>query len=488
MKKKKMSRRDFIRAAGSAAAGGLLAACVAQTPETVVETVEVEKVVEVEKTVEVEVEKTVQVEVEKEVEKIVTATPPVQEPVTISFVALAPEQYYNVDAFSEQHPLINVEFEDIGDQAFEAAILTRVAGGDPPELAWVTAGGSGRLWRFAQAGAVETIDDVVAAAPHAELDLIVPETIDLYSSPEFFPEGQVMMRPGLYGWPVYLTTFQMIYNKRILEEAGVEAPVKGWTWDDFRASLQATSNPPDNWGFVMPGSSTGSTHPFVHNMLWSNGATLYDANGKSALASPAAVETLKYLQDLVLEDGTVKLGEAAEGADMVGGNLTYQYWGNWIIGWYDGAMEDPYSIVPLPKNTNDAVLGGVDGFVFLTGAENPWAGWELAKWMTSYEYEGGPGGQVVINDEDQVEVISVNTKAAAESYVNPNFGIPEEAKDWFPVWALENAQYEPWIPTAPGFNYLTAYDGIWEGDDVEETLAQIASQIDSINESALKYG
>jgi hypothetical protein len=101
---------------------------------------------------------------------------------------------------------------------------------------------------------------------------------------------------------------------------------------------------------------------------------------------------------------------------------------------------------------------------------------------------GGPGGQKVLNDEDQVEVISVNKLAAAEAYVNPGFSIPEEAVDWFPVWALENARYEPWIPTAPGFNYVTAYDGLWEGDSVEDTLAQIAAQIDALNDAALKYG
>jgi ABC-type glycerol-3-phosphate transport system substrate-binding protein len=482
MRKPRLSRRDFLKAAGGAAAGSaILAACgPAPTPE-VVEKVVKETVV---------VEKEVEVEVTKEVEKVVevTAAPPPQEPVTMRFIAQAPEEYYNVDAFSDQHPLITVDFADIGDQAFEAAVLTSVAGGDPPEVAWAGGGGAGRLWRFAQAGAVTTIDDLAAASPHAELDQIEPSAIVQYTSPDFFPSGQVMTRPGLYGWPVYLTTFQMIYNKRILGEFGVDPPRKGWTWDDFRASLQAASNPPSIWGFVMPGSAAGSTHPFVHNMLWSNGVDVYDANGKCALTSPEAVETLQFLQDLVIEDGTVKLGEAAEGADFLGGNLAYQYWGNWIIGWYDGSMDDPYGIVPVPRKTSDAVLGGVDGFVFLAGAANPWAGWELAKWMSSYEYEGGPGGQKVLNDEDQVEVISVNKLAAAESYVNPNFGVPEEAVDWFPEWALENARYEPWIPIGPGFNYLTAYDGLWEGDSVEDTLAQIAAQIDALNEAALKYG
>ncbi len=60
---RKLSRREFLMATGVSALGGLLAAC---APETVIQTVEVEK--EVEKIVETTVE------VEKEVEKIVEVT------------------------------------------------------------------------------------------------------------------------------------------------------------------------------------------------------------------------------------------------------------------------------------------------------------------------------------------------------------------------------------------------------------------------------
>ena len=94
----------------------------------------------------------------------------------------------------------------------------------------------------------------------------------------------------------------------------------------------------------------------------------------------------------------------------------------------------------------------------------------------------------MLNDEDQVEVISVNAKARAEAYVNASFSVPEEAADWFPGWLFDNVRYDPWIPMGPGFDYWTAYDGIWAGDSVEDTLAQIAQGIDSLNETALKYG
>ena len=152
-------------------------------------------------------------------------------------------------------------------------------------------------------------------------------------------------------------------------------------------------------------------------------------------------------------------------------------------------LADRYGIAPLPMKKQEAVWGAIDGFTFLKGSANPWAAWELAKWMTSFDWpDGGPGGMRVINDEDQVEVMSVNSKALAGAYVNPNFGIPEGSEDWFPGWLFKTARYNPWIPEGPGFVYDTAFDGIWEGDSVEDTLAQIAQSIDSLNAGMLKYG
>lgn len=465
MEDRKLSRRDFLHLSAGAAAGSLLAACVPSEPQVV------EKVV----TKEVEVVK----EVEKEVEKVVTATPPPPEAVTVRFIATAPEQYYNMDAFSEADPLIDVEFEDIGDQAFEEVLLTSVAGGDPSEVAW--AGGGNRIWRWAQMGALMDITPLMEEAPHPELNEIDPGAIAQYKSPDFFPAGRVFMAPGQYGWPVYSTIWHMIYNKRIFDDAGADYPERGWSWDDFRAALQGVSDPDKQiWGFVMPAGVDSSN--FVHNMLWTNGGSMYDAEGKCALASPEAVETLQFLQDLVVEDKTVILSGTTEGVAFLSGNVAFQFWGNWVIGWYDFAMEDPYGVVPVPMKTEEVLYGGIDGFVFLRGSAHPEAGWQVATWLSSYE------GQKVLNDEDQVEVISVNELAAAEAYVNPNFSVPEEAADWIPSAAFTSLRFNPWTPVGPGFNYLTAYDGLWLGDPVEDTLAQIASDVDALNESMPTFG
>lgn len=130
MQKKKLSRRDFLNISAGAAAGSVLAACGAQpTPETIVETVIVEK--EGETIVEtVVVEKEVVKEVEKEV--VVTATPPPVEEVTMEVVHGLPE-YDNAyrqlfDVYEAENPGIKLNVTVINEDT-TAAYLAKVAGG-----------------------------------------------------------------------------------------------------------------------------------------------------------------------------------------------------------------------------------------------------------------------------------------------------------------------------------------------------------------------
>lgn len=457
MDKNSISRRRFLRISATTAAGGLLVAC-APEPERIVETVEV------------------QIEGET---VVVTATPLPPEAVSIRFIATAPPEYYRIDAFSQENPLVDVAFEDIGDEAFDEVVLTSVASGNPPELAWASAQG---LWRFAQVGAILEISNIMKNSPHPELDMIDPKAIAQYNSPGFFQRGLVMMAPGQYGWPVYNTFYVMIYNKQLLEAAGVDFPQRGWTWEQWREMLLKVNNTDTGVrGLVFPTDVDGPN--FVHSMIWANGGRIYDDNGKSLLASPEAVEAVRFLQDLFVTDKTAIPASGAEGVDFLSGNVAFQYWGNFIVGWYDFSIEAPYGVAPLPLKKTEIMFDNVDGFMFLAGAAHPEAGWEYAKWLTSVS------GQTVLNDADQVEVLSVNQQAAQGAYINPGFGIPEGASDWFlSLPFTDAARYRPWIPVGPGFNYDTAFDGIWLGDDVEETLAQIAASVDAMNESMPSFG
>ncbi len=126
----------------------------------------------------------------------------------------------------------------------------------------------------------------------------------------------------------------------------------------------------------------------------------------------------------------------------------------------------------------------MDAFGFLTGSANPEAAWEYAKWFTSYD------AQHHINELDEVEVISVNQKAAEEAYINEGYEVSDEVREIVLSMPFDPtfARKQPFTPTGPGFDYQDAYEGIWLGDPVEEVMADIAANIDRLNEQATTYG
>ena len=211
-KKQRLSRRHFLRLAGAAAAGGVLAAC---QPETVIveKTVEVEKIVE--KTVEVEVERTVEVEVEKLVEVTPTAAaPPIRtEPIEIlvgthwggataeAFQAMMDE--YNANQGAED--LIKAVFVS-GGNGSQQITGNRLAGTpiDTYNIPTTTA------YNYFAAGTILPLPDDDAA-------WIKDNFVDAWQDAAWF-EGKCL------GYPSEMSCCALMYRKSWFEAEGLELP------------------------------------------------------------------------------------------------------------------------------------------------------------------------------------------------------------------------------------------------------------------------
>lgn len=96
------------------------------------------------------------------------------------------------------------------------------------------------------------------------------------------------------------------YNRNLIEKMGAKVPKEGWTLQDWLEIAQKTTRdgsgrPPTQSGFD-PGSATfGTGRPGLWwPFLWVNGGELIDLDKNvCTLDSPAAIESLQFLQDLV---------------------------------------------------------------------------------------------------------------------------------------------------------------------------------------------
>lgn len=229
MTKRRLTRRDFLNLTAGAAAGSLLAACGAQpTPETIVETVIVEK----------EVEK--EVVVTKEVEVMVEA--PAPEPTTLSFLALHEQWPEVLPMFYEDNPDIVVEPDILPWDAFFEQIQVRLAAGSgEPDVLSV---------------------DVPMTAPYGFRGWLLPLE-EAFTQSEKDDWLDAALKAGSYegeliAAPVSTSTQLLFYNKELFDKGGVEPPGEDerWTWEQVaEAAKQVTfdddgDGTPEVWGFI----------------------------------------------------------------------------------------------------------------------------------------------------------------------------------------------------------------------------------------------
>jgi multiple sugar transport system substrate-binding protein len=204
--KKQLSRREFLRLAGLTSVGVLAAACgPAPTPEKVVETVEVEKIVE----------------------KVVTATPPPEEVILIEWwhgwpgVTAIDALQAVAELFNEQNETMKVNRLQVGGHTTGTSdvYLTAIAGGAPPDVET----GNLPYPEFWARGVLHELDDWIAASTVIDVKDTIPAAI----------EGGKWL-DKTYGWPCVECSLRygFSYNVALVEAAGLDPDNPPVTWDE----------------------------------------------------------------------------------------------------------------------------------------------------------------------------------------------------------------------------------------------------------------
>lgn len=294
MSSEKVSRRQFLKVAGTAALGGVLAACAKATPVP-----------------------------EKPTEVAPTATP-VPEVVTIRYGRHDPVEgaEVTVKAFNEEHPYIHVEQEQIGE--FHAKIPALAAAGELPDVV--------RSWEamvldLGRYGQVIDLQSFVDAQPDFH-----PE--DFYENWWNYP----VLEGKRFGIPDAVAPHVTYYNAELFDENGIPYPdLDSFTWDDFEQKARAITDPDNRiWGSE---TIPVGWHMFSVKQVWQNNGRFYSPDYLECwIDRPEAIEAIQYWADLLL-DGNVMpspsqiagIGGAEVAAELfTAGKLGMQRMGSWI--------------------------------------------------------------------------------------------------------------------------------------------------------------
>jgi multiple sugar transport system substrate-binding protein len=274
------------------------------------------------------------------------------EAVEISYLThWGPDQVALLDeiaaAFNAENPDVKVEFRAVPFGDLLTTIKTQAASPGGPTIAGIY-----NLWL------PELVRDGVAAAAPDEF------ASDISAN---WPTGAVdgaSVDGVSYGYPNEINAYALNYNKRLFDEAGIEAPPA--TWDELvDAAQKLTVKDGDlimQQGFGLINSwPAGVVHPF-YSLVASDGGDIVDGVTPT-LDSGATAETLAFYESLVSEYGVTapELGTAdanTQGPFMdnfTSGNTAMIIMANWWQGSLKAAMGDAFADVataPIPVGPN----------------------------------------------------------------------------------------------------------------------------------------
>lgn len=284
---------------------------------------------------------------------------------------------------------ITVEHQQIPYGDYLSTILTARLGGQSPDIYHVYS-----IW------AAQLVDNGVLGTPPQEtLDFVN----DSYVASTV---GAVTIDDQVWGIPTEVSNYLLVYNKKLLAEAGYDAPPT--TWEELVEIAKATTKKDAQGRMTQAGFAFGETmattvHPFL-TLLYSKGIDLFteDFTGTN-LTSPEAVETLQQEVDL-FKEGVADPSVVLE--DFQSGSVALSIQPVWIEGTYrevfGDAFEDTVGISQIPAGPDWRSLQYAFFYAVDANSDVADESWAFLQWLDSQESAqeaGGPScmGQMLID-------------------------------------------------------------------------------------------
>ena len=348
---RKISRRDFLRLAGAAAAGITLAACTPATPAA---------------------------------EPTQPQPDESQGPVRLVyqdwrtpwFPAMALEM---LEKFHQQQPNIRV-FYTPDPPRVEEPMLREMEAGTAPD---VFAGCCSFFPTFAQQGHTLDLRPYVAA----DLD---QATIKDWSEAQyrafFTDDGRQ------YALPKYHGGLALFFNRDMFDEAGVDYPTEAWTHDDYREAMQKLTvrkgDKTTRWGSMIDVSWDRIQ---VHVNAW--GGTFVDPQDhkKCRMAEKPSLEAHEWLRARMWDDRVMATSldvEKMETRDaFINQKIAMVEDGSWALKDILNKAKFRIGVAIFPAGpVKRTTLATTDGWGIYARTQYPDAAWELLKFLTGQDY------------------------------------------------------------------------------------------------------
>lgn len=287
----------------------------------------------------------------------------------------------------------------------------------------------------------------LARSPKAA-DLTEAVKGDGWNWDDFFPPAReaVTVDGKVRAIPALIDSMAVVYNKKLFEQAGIDPPQAGWTWDDYRATAKRlTDAGKGQFGTGWPGVGDEDTTWRIWPMVWSAGGDVLAEGGESVgYEGESGRRALQTVQDMAQADKSVYVDKTVGSEKMYGvfnnGRMGMVPTGPWQLPEIIENKVD-YGVVPMPTYDGQPVtISGPDTWmIFDNGDAKVKAAEEFVRWLTQPE-------------QDAVWDVKAGSlplrKSSSEQAVWTDHVKEVEGLDTF-VEVLENARVRPVIEAYP---------------------------------------
>ncbi len=280
-----------------------------------------------------------------------------------------------LDRYEASNPDVKVTLDVVPYKAILESLPVQLAAGDGPDLARVT--------------------DLGGLSEHY-LDLTPHISDAAYWNENFGPFLKWLRAPGddssIAGFMTQLTVTGPYVNKTLFEQAGVDLPGEGATWDDWAKAVNEVAGKLD---IPIPMAWDRSGHR-VSGPAISMGAKMFDAEGNPALVDDGLKAMTQRLYDWH-QDGTMakELWGSVSGSQYLGANedfanaqVAMYMSGSWQIPQFADKIGDAFDWWAVPAPCGPAACTGMPGgaaLVAMKDTDHPAEVGKLMDYLSSEE-------------------------------------------------------------------------------------------------------